>query len=208
MGDPGRLRKRYEGPKRLWDKKRIEEEKALREEFGLKNARELWTMQTLLRRIRREARRLLSKKGADLEKRTSQLMGRVKKFLIHNADAEVKEILLLTTKDILDRRLQTVVFRKHYAKTAKQARQLITHGHISVNGRKVSSPSYLVSFAEEEQVGWYKRPLQLEPVAAPKEGAKIEKAEETEKEDAKAEEVKADAKIEEAKAGAPAAGAV
>ncbi len=160
------MRKRFEGPKRLWDKKRIEDEKALKEEFGLKNARELWRMQTSLRRIRREARRLLSSKGKDLERRTEQLLGRAKKFLIRNPDAKVDDVLLLTTKDILGRRLQTVVARKHLSKTVKGARQLITHGHIAVNGNKVSSPSYLVSFAEEDQITWFKKPIQL---AAPAE---------------------------------------
>ncbi|MBI2444916.1 30S ribosomal protein S4 [Candidatus Micrarchaeota archaeon] len=167
MGDPGRLRKRFEGPKRLWDKKRIEDEKALRTEFGLKNARELWRMQTMLRRIRREARRLLSSKGKDLERRTEQLLGRVKKFLIRNPDLKVDDVLLLTTKDILGRRLQTIVARKHLSKTVRGARQLITHGHIAVSGNKVTSPSYLVSFSEEDQISWFKKPIQL---AAPAEG--------------------------------------
>ncbi len=168
MGDPGRLRKRFEGPKRLWDKKRIEDEKALRTEFGLKNARELWRMQTMLRRIRREARRLLSSKGKDLERRTEQLLGRVKKFLIRNPDAKVDDVLLLTTKDILGRRLQTIVARKHLSKTVRGARQIITHGHISVNGNKVTSPSYLVSFTEEDAITWFKKPIQLAaPTEAP-----------------------------------------
>ena len=165
------MRKRFEGPKRLWDKKRIDDEKALRTEFGLKNARELWRMQTILRRIRREARRLLSSKGKDLERRQDQLLGRTKKFLIQNPDAIVDDVLLLTTKDILGRRLQTVVTRKHLAKTMTQARQMITHGHISVNGNKVTSPSYLVSFTEEDDVTWYKKPIQS---TAPAENAKVE----------------------------------
>ncbi|MBI5226352.1 30S ribosomal protein S4 [Candidatus Micrarchaeota archaeon] len=171
MGDPGRLRKRFEGPKRLWDKKRIDDEKALRTEFGLKNARELWRMQTMLRRIRREARRLLSSKGKDLDRRQAQLLDRIKKFLIQNPDAKVDDVLLLTTKDILGRRLQTIVTRKHLAKTMTQARQMITHGHIAVNGNKVSSPSYLVSFSEEDHVSWYKKPIQS---TAPVENAKVE----------------------------------
>lgn len=165
MGDPRRNRKQFEGPKRLWDKKRIDEEKALREEFGLKNARELWKMQTILRRIRREARRLLSKKGADLDRRTNQLMGRVKRFLIATPEATVDDVLLLTPRDILSRRLQTVVVRKHLARTNRQARQFIVHGHIAVQGQRVTAPSYLVSFGEEDHITWSKKPLQLAPTA-------------------------------------------
>ncbi|MBI4360667.1 30S ribosomal protein S4 [Candidatus Micrarchaeota archaeon] len=166
MGDPKRNRKQFEGPKRLWDKKRIDEEKALREEFGLKNARELWKMQTILRRIRREARRLLSKKGADLDRRTNQLMGRAKRFLISNPAATVDDVLLLTPRDILSRRLQTIVVRKHLARTNRQARQFIVHGHISVQGQRVTAPSYLVSFQEEDQINWYKHPLQTAPATS------------------------------------------
>lgn len=45
---------------------------------------------------------------------------------------------------LLERRLDNVVYRAKLATTRSQARQVIVHGHISVNGHKVSSPSYLV----------------------------------------------------------------
>ncbi len=45
---------------------------------------------------------------------------------------------------LLERRLDNVVYRLGFAFTRSQARQLITHGHITVNGRKVDIPSYLV----------------------------------------------------------------
>ena len=71
MGDPKRLRKLYERPMRLWDKDRIENENKLKEEYGLKNTREVWRAQTDLRKIRRDARRLLSLKGKKIEERTA-----------------------------------------------------------------------------------------------------------------------------------------
>jgi small subunit ribosomal protein S4 len=37
----------------------------------------------------------------------------------------------------------------------KQSRQFIVHGHISVNGRKTTIPSYMVLKAEEEAIGYY-----------------------------------------------------
>jgi len=159
MGDPKKKRKLYEKPKKLWDAKRIEEEKKLREEFGLKNARELWRMQTILRKIRREARRLLSRKGKNIEERAEKLLKRVKKFLINKPDATLDDILALSTRDILARRLQSIVLKKNLAKTAKQARQFIVHGHIAINGSKVTSPSYLTSFSEEQHVNWFKKPI-------------------------------------------------
>ncbi|MFH0922969.1 MAG: 30S ribosomal protein S4 [Candidatus Micrarchaeota archaeon] len=193
MGNPPKKKKLYEKPKRLWNTARIEEEKALREEFGLKNARELWKMQTLLRRIRREARRLLSEKGASLEKRGEQLLSRVKRFLLRTAEVTLDDILTLTSRDILARRLQSIVFKKHMARSMTQARQFIAHGHVSVNGKKVSSPSYLVSFNEEDAVGWFGKPIEIEivkEIEVVKEAAEPKTVEEAVVEEKKAEEKK------------------
>lgn len=45
---------------------------------------------------------------------------------------------------LLERRLDNVVYRLGLASSRKEARQLVTHGHFTVNGRKVNIPSYLV----------------------------------------------------------------
>ena len=44
----------------------------------------------------------------------------------------------------LERRLDNVVFRLGYAATRREARQLVNHGHFTVNGKKVNIPSYQV----------------------------------------------------------------
>ncbi len=49
---------------------------------------------------------------------------------------------------LLERRLDNVVYRLKMSTSRKQARQLVVHGHILVNGKKVSSPSYLVSVGD------------------------------------------------------------
>jgi small subunit ribosomal protein S4 len=49
----------------------------------------------------------------------------------------------------LNRRLQTIVFKKGFAKSMKQARQMIIHKHILVNGVANTSPSYIVRMSEE-----------------------------------------------------------
>jgi small subunit ribosomal protein S4 len=46
---------------------------------------------------------------------------------------------------ILESRLDNVVFRAGFAKSRDMARQLVTHGHFTVNGKKVNIPSYRVS---------------------------------------------------------------
>ena len=49
-----------------------------------------------------------------------------------------------TLMAILESRLDNVVFRLGFARTRKEARQTVTHGHITVNGRRVDIPSYRV----------------------------------------------------------------
>jgi small subunit ribosomal protein S4 len=49
----------------------------------------------------------------------------------------------------LERRLDNVVYRLGFATARRQARQLVRHGHISVNGKKVNIPSYQVSVNDE-----------------------------------------------------------
>ena len=61
----------------------------------------------------------------------------------------------------LERRLDTVVQRLGFALSRRQARQLVRHGHIAVNGRKVNIPSYEVSPGEEVTVRENSRKLVL-----------------------------------------------
>src|SRR5438105_11214335 len=53
----------------------------------------------------------------------------------------------------LETRLDNVVYRMGFAASRKAARQLITHGHIEVNGRRVDIPSYRATPGEEVRVG-------------------------------------------------------
>lgn len=50
---------------------------------------------------------------------------------------------------LLERRLDNVVYRVKLATTRAQARQIVVHGHVFVNGKKVFSPSYLVKVDDE-----------------------------------------------------------
>src|SRR3989338_2738553 len=152
MGSPRRKRKLYERPKMLWEAGRLEDDHRLLKEYGLKNMRELWRMETILRKIRREARRLLAARGAGIELRAEKLLGRVKRILINKAEVSLDDILALSTRDILERRLETVVLRKGMTKTFGQSRQAIVHGHIAVGGNKTTSPSRLMGFAEEAEI--------------------------------------------------------
>ncbi len=50
---------------------------------------------------------------------------------------------------LLERRLDNVVYRAGIASSRAQARQLVLHGHVRINGKKVNIPSYLVTVGEE-----------------------------------------------------------
>jgi len=61
----------------------------------------------------------------------------------------------------LERRLDNVVYRMGLAMSRRQARQLVRHGHIHVDGRKVNIPSYEVSVGEEITVRESSRKLPI-----------------------------------------------
>ncbi|GHV54993.1 30S ribosomal protein S4 [Spirochaetia bacterium] len=54
---------------------------------------------------------------------------------------------------LLERRLDNVVYRLRFASSRSQARQVVLHGHITVNGKRVNVPSYLVKAEDEIAVG-------------------------------------------------------
>jgi small subunit ribosomal protein S4 len=54
---------------------------------------------------------------------------------------------------LLEKRLDNVVYRLRFAASRSQARQIVLHGHILVNGKKVSIPSYLVKPEDEIGIG-------------------------------------------------------
>ena len=53
---------------------------------------------------------------------------------------------------ILERRLDNVIYRMGFAPSRQAARQLINHGHIKINGRKLDIPSYLVEENDEIEI--------------------------------------------------------
>ena len=53
---------------------------------------------------------------------------------------------------ILESRLDNVIFRLGFARTRKEARQIVTHGHIQVNGRRVDVPSFRVKAGDQVSV--------------------------------------------------------
>ncbi|WP_456370546.1 30S ribosomal protein S4 [Geoglobus sp.] len=161
MGDPKKPKKKYTTPTKPWDRVRLEREAPLVIKYGLRNKRELWRFQNLLRKYRRVARDLLAKvnypgrEGELAKAKAQQVIKKLNRMGILPENATLDDILNLTVEDFLERRLQTVVYRQGLAKTIKQARQLIVHGHIAVDGRRVTSPSFIVERDMESKIGYY-----------------------------------------------------
>ncbi len=200
MGDPIRRAKAYSRPRKPWDRTRLEAEKKLKKTYGLKTKRELWKTEAILRKKRQSARKLLALPPERAQKQEKELVKSLHRIGILREDAVLDDVLGLENPEFLERRLQTIVLRKGLATTAKQARQLIAHGHIGVNGKKVTAPSYLVR--THDAIGYYGKPVVLQ--AAPKREVKkgdlmpsIEEASQETTEEAEAEAKEAIAEKEE-----------
>lgn len=153
MGDPKRRRKQYATPLRPWDKDRIIRETDLIRKYGLKSKKEVWKTETILRNFRREARKLMAETGEQADKEAEQLLSKLQSLKLVEKDSTIVDVLKLGIEDVLNRRLQSVVYKKGLAQTVKQARQLVVHGHIAIGDRCVTEPGYLVPEDEEQEIG-------------------------------------------------------
>ncbi len=154
MGDPRRQRKKFVTPMHPWYGPRIQEEKVLLKDYGLKNKREIWKMSSILRRFKVQAKNLTARDDEQATKEGQLLISKLNRLGLVSPKAKMDDVLGLTLKDILDRRLQTIVYNRGLAKSIKQARQLIVHGHIFVGDKKINVPSYLVLADEEDKVNF------------------------------------------------------
>ena len=152
MGSPKKSRKKYSTPRHPWQGVRIEEEKELVNEYGLKNKKEIWKATSLLRNFKIQAKGKVKKPQEQIQKEQKLLLDKLTILNILPKGAKLDDVLGLTVKDILERRLQTLVFRQNLARSVKQARQFIIHGHIQVNNIKLNVPSYLINNNEEGKI--------------------------------------------------------
>jgi len=194
-----RQRKQYSRPKKPWSKERLEVEGIVSREYGLRRKKEIWVTEAKLRDYRRKAREIVSTDDKEAEK---VLIAKLASFGLISTNAHLDEILALKIEGLLDRRLQTIIFKKGIASTQKQARQFITHGHIAVDGRRITWPSALINLEDEAKIDIYGNSKLKEALVKLKKTADAHKKPEVKKEgDAKVEEVKEAVaeKVEEAK---------
>jgi small subunit ribosomal protein S4 len=154
MGDPKKQRKKFDTPRFPWQIDALEAELKLLGQYGLRNKREIWRHKTLLSKYRGIGRSLLGMSIEERRKQEKQILDKLHRLGILPDAAALDDVLDLALEDILGRRLQTLVFQRGLAQSIQQSRQLIAHGHIAIEGRRVSSPSYLVLKDEEEKIAY------------------------------------------------------
>jgi len=155
MGDPKFPSKHYNTPSHPWQKVRIEEERAMVHQYGLKNKREIWRANTKVRDMRRQARKLTAKSNdSQSQKEKRLLLAKLNRLGMLEQDSALEDVLRMTPENILDRRLQTQVYLQGLSSTVKQARQLIVHGHISVDGAVTRVPGMTVTKLQEKNISY------------------------------------------------------
>ena len=146
-----RKHKIYSKPKTPFDKERINEEAEIKKEFGLKNKKEIWRAEAKIKLIREKAKNLISASPEE------------QKILFGGLNAiglnvkSIGDVLVLDKRDYLKRRLQTILVKKKLAHTPKEARQLIVHKKVLVDGGVVDSPSYIVPLDLENKISVQKK---------------------------------------------------
>jgi small subunit ribosomal protein S4 len=158
MGDPKFLRRTFDTPKHPWEAGRMEEERKLLVKYGLKNKRELWKAQSILRGFRRQARELsarLRAGEAQAQREVDGLLGRLTRLgVLPVGTPSLDDVLALRVEELLERRLEWIAFTRGLGPTPKGARQLIVHGHLSIGTHRVTRPGYLVTAAEQTQIAY------------------------------------------------------
>ncbi len=152
MGDIKKSKKKYFTPAHPWSKIAIEEEGKLKKEYGLKNKKEIYIASSFLKKYKDIAKKLIADKTTQGEKEGLQMLDKLQKIGLLPAGAKLDQVLSLQLKDILERRLQSVVCKKGLAKSMNQARQFIVHRHIAVGDKEITSPSYVLSVGEESKI--------------------------------------------------------
>merc|ERR1711957_701980 len=147
--------KTFRKPKRPFEKERLDAEMKIIGEYGLKNKREVWRVQYALAKIRTAARQLLT-----LDEKNEQrifagdalLRRMIRLGLLAENEKKLDYVLGLTTAKIMERRLQTKVFKLGLAKSIHHARCLIRQRHIRVGKQICDIPSFIVKVDSEKHV--------------------------------------------------------
>jgi len=145
MGLARRQRKKYQSPNHPWQADRIDEEQELVQEYGFTNKKQIWKMEAILRNFRSQARDIIGLRGEKKEAALKTLIKKLIKLGLVQKDASADDVLNLQLRDLLERRFQTVVYKMGLANSVNQARQFILHKKVTVDGKVITSPAYLIN---------------------------------------------------------------
>eukprot|EP00543_Licmophora_paradoxa_P015103 CAMPEP_0202474502 /NCGR_PEP_ID=MMETSP1360-20130828/92418_1 /ASSEMBLY_ACC=CAM_ASM_000848 /TAXON_ID=515479 /ORGANISM="Licmophora paradoxa, Strain CCMP2313" /LENGTH=190 /DNA_ID=CAMNT_0049101631 /DNA_START=458 /DNA_END=1030 /DNA_ORIENTATION=+ len=148
-------RKTFKTPRRPYEKERLDAELKLVGEYGLRCKREIWRVQYALAKLRKAARTLLTLDPKDPKRvfEGTALLRRMSRYgLLADDELELDHVLQLSTQKLLERRLQTKVYKQGLAKSIHHARVLIKQRHIRVGNQIVNSPSFNVRTASEKHI--------------------------------------------------------
>src|SRR3989344_2628737 len=112
MGDPRKNRKKFQTPMHPWRSERIESEKEIVKQFGIKRKNEIWKMDSQLKSFLKRAKTVIALRTEQSEIEKKQLLDRLSKLGLLKTDSRVEDVLNLTLKDVMDRRLQTILVKK------------------------------------------------------------------------------------------------
>lgn len=146
-----RKKKLYARPRKAFEKTRIEEENVLVKNYGLKNKKEIWKSLAKISYFRKRAKAL-----AKASREEQEVFFRKLNALGLKVNS-ITEALDLQVEDLLKRRLPTIVARLKFANTIRQARQMVVHKKIIINGRVVDSPSFIAGIDDEEKISVKKK---------------------------------------------------
>jgi small subunit ribosomal protein S4 len=146
-----RKKKKFEFPRKLYDKPRILEENKLLVRYGLKNKKEIWKAEAKIKYFRTRAKSLIAAEQNEQQKFFVKLNNMGLKV------RGVSDVLALNKEDLLKRRLPSILVDKKMANAPKQARQMVVHKRILVGTHTVNVPSYLVGVKEENSISIKKK---------------------------------------------------
>ena len=158
MGIVKKQRKKRVFHKKRWDKATIELEKELVRDYGIRRKREIRKFELILKKIKEQAKTFNKQRMTEDDPEVREfLTGLIEDGFLKVENPKIDDVLDISLRDILDRRLTSIVYKKKLARTPRQARQFIVHGHIAIDGKKVDTPNLLVPVVLEDKIDYFEK---------------------------------------------------